>query len=143
VAGIYGALRVLGKEVSAIKDQRVVCVGAGSAGMGVTRVIALGTPHPTLLFPSPKLWLQECPIVYRMKLHVLRSFLGNVDREWRGGERRSREQLLMFRRAVMWYQATLVAGMQKHGLSEEQARENIWVLDRCHFLIRKRTCRWP
>jgi len=40
----------------------VVCVGAGSAGMGVTRVIALG--------------------------------------------------------------------MQKHGLSEEQARENIWVLDR-------------
>lgn len=42
MAGLYGALRVLGQEVSAIKDQRVVCVGAGSAGMGVTRVIALG-----------------------------------------------------------------------------------------------------
>ncbi len=42
VAGIYGALRVMGKGVASIKDQRVVCVGAGSAGMGVTRVIALG-----------------------------------------------------------------------------------------------------
>ena len=42
MAGIYGALRVLGKDASAIKEQRVVVVGAGSAGMGVVRVIALG-----------------------------------------------------------------------------------------------------
>lgn len=42
MAGIYGALRVMGKGVESIKDQKVVCVGAGSAGMGVTRVIALG-----------------------------------------------------------------------------------------------------
>ena len=42
MAGIYGALRVLGKDASAIKNQRVVVVGAGSAGMGVVRVIALG-----------------------------------------------------------------------------------------------------
>lgn len=39
----------MGKGVESIKDQRVVCVGAGSAGMGVTRVIALGKPLAFML----------------------------------------------------------------------------------------------
>lgn len=42
MAGIYGALAVQGKPVPAIKEQRFVIVGAGSAGMGVTQMIALG-----------------------------------------------------------------------------------------------------
>jgi malate dehydrogenase (decarboxylating) len=48
VAGLYGAMRVLGKPPEAIAEQRVVCVGAGSAGMGVVRMIAAGRearPH--------------------------------------------------------------------------------------------------
>jgi malate dehydrogenase (decarboxylating) len=42
LAGIYGALSVQGMEPSEIKNQRVVVVGAGSAGMGVTAMIAKG-----------------------------------------------------------------------------------------------------
>lgn len=42
MAGIYGALRVQGKAAASITEQRVVVVGAGSAGMGVVSVIALG-----------------------------------------------------------------------------------------------------
>jgi malate dehydrogenase (decarboxylating) len=42
LAGIYGALSVQGMEPSVIKDQRIVVVGAGSAGMGVTDMIAKG-----------------------------------------------------------------------------------------------------
>ncbi len=42
LAGLYGALAVQGKPVEAIKDQRVVVVGAGSAGMGVVSMIAAG-----------------------------------------------------------------------------------------------------
>lgn len=48
VAGLYGAMRVLGKPPEAIAEQRVVCVGAGSAGMGVVRMISAGRearPH--------------------------------------------------------------------------------------------------
>lgn len=37
-----GAMRVLGKPLAALAEQRVVCVGAGSAGMGVVRMIAAG-----------------------------------------------------------------------------------------------------
>ncbi|KAK9828988.1 hypothetical protein WJX72_003247 [[Myrmecia] bisecta] len=42
VAGLYGALAIQGKPVKAIRDQRICVVGAGSAGMGVTRMIATG-----------------------------------------------------------------------------------------------------
>lgn len=42
VAGLLGAMRVLHKPPEAIAKQRVVCVGAGSAGMGVVRMIAAG-----------------------------------------------------------------------------------------------------
>ena len=42
MAGIYGALAVQGKPVEAITEQRVVMVGAGSAGMGVVQMLALG-----------------------------------------------------------------------------------------------------
>lgn len=39
VAGLYGALRVLGLPASDLAKQRVVCLGAGSAGMGVVQMI--------------------------------------------------------------------------------------------------------
>jgi malic enzyme len=42
VAGLLGAMRVLCKPPEAIAKQKVVCVGAGSAGMGVVRMIAAG-----------------------------------------------------------------------------------------------------
>ncbi len=42
LAGLYGALAVQGKPVEALKDQRICVVGAGSAGMGVTQMIAKG-----------------------------------------------------------------------------------------------------
>lgn len=40
--GLYGALTVQGKPLHALKDQRICVVGAGSAGMGVTQMIASG-----------------------------------------------------------------------------------------------------
>ena len=42
VAGVYGALRVQGKSNKELARQRIVLVGAGSAGMGVARMLALG-----------------------------------------------------------------------------------------------------
>lgn len=42
LAGLYGALRVMGLPPAALGQQRIVCVGAGSAGMGVARMIASG-----------------------------------------------------------------------------------------------------
>ena len=42
VAGVYGALRVQGKSNKELAQQRIVLVGAGSAGMGVARMLALG-----------------------------------------------------------------------------------------------------
>ncbi|KAG2502128.1 hypothetical protein HYH03_000618 [Edaphochlamys debaryana] len=42
LAGLYGALRVMGLPPSALAEQRVVCVGAGSAGMGVVKMICAG-----------------------------------------------------------------------------------------------------
>jgi malate dehydrogenase (decarboxylating) len=42
LAGIYGALSVQNLPPSAITKQRVVILGAGSAGMGVTALIAKG-----------------------------------------------------------------------------------------------------
>ena len=42
MAGVYGALAVQGKPVESIKDQRIVVLGAGSAGMGVSSMLALG-----------------------------------------------------------------------------------------------------
>ncbi len=42
LAGLYGAMKVSGKPPSAIADQRFVVLGAGSAGMGVVRMLAAG-----------------------------------------------------------------------------------------------------
>ncbi|KAK9904347.1 hypothetical protein WJX75_009960 [Coccomyxa subellipsoidea] len=42
VAGVYGALAVQGKDFSELTKQRIVLIGAGSAGMGVARMLALG-----------------------------------------------------------------------------------------------------
>ena len=42
LAGLYGALRALGKPMKDLAQQRVVCLGAGSAGMGVVSMICAG-----------------------------------------------------------------------------------------------------
>ena len=43
VSGIFGALTVQGKPASDITKQRIVLVGAGSAGMGVAHFIRRST----------------------------------------------------------------------------------------------------
>ena len=50
VAGVYGALAVQGLPASAITAQRFVVVGAGSAGSGVTRMLAAGMVKHGLTF---------------------------------------------------------------------------------------------
>ncbi|GAX78923.1 hypothetical protein CEUSTIGMA_g6362.t1 [Chlamydomonas eustigma] len=42
LAGMYGALRVLGLRPADLAKQRILCVGAGSAGMGVVKMISMG-----------------------------------------------------------------------------------------------------
>ena len=49
VAGVYGALAVQGKDFSELTKQRIVLIGAGSAGMGVARMLALGMLKQVLL----------------------------------------------------------------------------------------------
>ena len=39
LAGILSAIRAKGEEVTALGDQRIVIVGAGSAGMGIAHVL--------------------------------------------------------------------------------------------------------
>lgn len=39
LAGLMGALRAKGEDVTALGDQRIVIVGAGSAGIGVAQVV--------------------------------------------------------------------------------------------------------
>ncbi len=46
---MYGALAVQGKEFKELTKQRIVLVGAGSAGMGVARMLALGMVKQVLL----------------------------------------------------------------------------------------------
>eukprot|EP00877_Chromochloris_zofingiensis_P009541 jgi/Chrzof1/4840/Cz15g01060.t1_MME1[v5.2] len=52
LAGLYGALRRLGKSPADLAKQRVVCLGAGSAGMGVARMIAAGMEKQGQLSPE-------------------------------------------------------------------------------------------
>eukprot|EP00878_Enallax_costatus_P010809 GHUV01011286.1.p1 GENE.GHUV01011286.1~~GHUV01011286.1.p1 ORF type:complete len:640 (+),score=175.69 GHUV01011286.1:1018-2937(+) len=52
LAGLVGALRVLGKPAKDLADQRVICVGAGSAGMGVVRMIAAGMEKQGAMSPE-------------------------------------------------------------------------------------------
>ncbi len=42
LAGVYGALKVQGKEAHSLTQQRIVVLGAGSAGMGVSTMMAQG-----------------------------------------------------------------------------------------------------
>lgn len=51
LAGLYGALAVQGKPVTALKEQRICVVGAGSAGMGVVQMIAQGMRKHVRLIP--------------------------------------------------------------------------------------------
>ena len=62
VAGVYGALAVQGKPFAELAKQRIVIVGAGSAGMGVARMLALGM-HKQVLSGSSRL------VLAAVKLH--------------------------------------------------------------------------
>ena len=42
LAGVYGALKVQGKPAHSLTQQRIVVLGAGSAGMGVSTMMAQG-----------------------------------------------------------------------------------------------------
>ena len=42
LAGVYGALKVQGKAAHSLTQQRIVVLGAGSAGMGVSTMMAQG-----------------------------------------------------------------------------------------------------
>jgi hypothetical protein len=60
VAGLYGALAVQGKPFKELAKHRIVVLGAGSAGMGVARMLALGmvkqvppSPEPSCRMPMP------------------------------------------------------------------------------------------
>ena len=71
LAGVYGALKVQGKEAHSLTQQRIVVLGAGSAGMGVSTMMAQGMvkhvstpplspplhPPPT---PSPPPFFPPC-----------------------------------------------------------------------------------
>jgi malic enzyme len=39
LAGVLGAIRAKGEDVSTLKDQRIVIAGAGSAGIGISQVL--------------------------------------------------------------------------------------------------------
>lgn len=50
LGGVYGAIACMGKEASAIKEQRFLVCGAGSAGLGIA--LALHGAMARGLFPS-------------------------------------------------------------------------------------------
>lgn len=68
VAGVYGALAVQGKPFKELAQQRIVVVGAGSAGMGVARMLALGMVKQVLCQPPPPscilIWHHPEPILF-------------------------------------------------------------------------------
>lgn len=45
LAGVFSALQATGKEVTDLKDQRIVVAGAGSAGLGVATTLLQGMVH--------------------------------------------------------------------------------------------------
>ena len=53
-AGLLGSLTVQDKPLSDITKQRLVVVGAGSAGMGVSTMLALTMQKYVRLGPSPR-----------------------------------------------------------------------------------------
>lgn len=57
LAGVYGALKVQGKQAHSLTQQRIVVLGAGSAGMGVSTMMAQGmVKHVS----RPYLLLTQC-----------------------------------------------------------------------------------
>ena len=55
LAGVYGALKVQGKPAHSLTQQRIVVLGAGSAGMGVSTMMAQGmVKHVSRPYLMPK-----------------------------------------------------------------------------------------
>lgn len=61
LAGIYGALKVQGKPAHSLTQQRIVVLGAGSAGMGVSTMIAQGMVKHGLEYEdaAKQLWILD------------------------------------------------------------------------------------
>lgn len=104
VSGIFGALTVQGKPASEITKQRIVLVGAGSAGMGVAHFIrrsacacVLCTVLPCEAYSSTS---NATPYVHA---HQCTS---------------SSMRIII-----------TIPGMIRNGCSEEEAARNFWVLD--------------
>ncbi len=156
LAGLYGALAVQGKPVEAIKDQRVVVVGAGSAGMGVVSMIAAG---PALYHqPHGMLWGMLWDVllqISRTNSHSTGALEGGVLKSvhmsdslhgqaafacpvrHRSSPRR-RPDPTSRTRMHAWHVSSQPcggpiagarAGMVKHGLSAEATARTFWILD--------------
>jgi len=65
---VYGGLKVQGKEAHSLTQQRIVVLGAGSAGMGVSTMMAQGmVKHvSTYMAQACTRCLVTCSAVYRM-----------------------------------------------------------------------------
>ncbi len=60
LAGVYGALKVQGKEAHSLTQQRIVVLGAGSAGMGVSTMMAQGmVKHVSSTLMPPSIGLKQ------------------------------------------------------------------------------------
>lgn len=125
-------MRVLGKPARALCEQRVLCVGAGSAGMGVVRMIAAGEiqqledgQHTHAVVPA-----DHEPDSDPQSIHV-----STVEPDIGPAMLRVPTQLTyMCRLCVM-----LLSGMEKQGpMTPEAAAANFWVLDADGLITRSR-----
>jgi malic enzyme len=66
LAGMLTSMRALGKPIEAIRDQRIVCLGAGSAGLGVCNAIMMARLSLSLslsLFRFNLVFLSSLPVL--------------------------------------------------------------------------------
>lgn len=149
LAGLYGAMKVRGLPLAALRQQRVVVVGAGSAGMGVVRMIAKGAlcslaplPVPSALFrhlPTCTCWEgRHCAVRALVPSSVRGRYVTVASGEplrnsrWRAvrhGTHQAGLQLHGHQRSAGGRAGGRVAGMQKQGATEEEANGNFWIVD--------------
>ena len=96
VAGVYGPLRVQRKSNKELPQQRIVLVGAGSAGMGVARMLALGMVKQVCLLP----FSCSCPLEIRLCVPHTMTFSGVPGVMLR---MRPTPALSALQRSIVWY----------------------------------------